>query len=151
MIRERRVQVGVQVEAERQRRGPDRRPRRGRQVEVGARRLGPDHGAVQRQVDPIPGAVTRARRQTLEDLVPNRVEQGTLDRPAGRRGGAAQEGPVPVRAGLEKGDRRAQLATAAPVEGARGLAGDPFAACERALPSKDRREGVALVADTKER
>ncbi len=69
------------------------------------------------------------------------------ERPAGRGCGAAQEASVPVRVGLEKADRRAQLATAAPVECARGRAHDPLAACEVVVPGEERRKGVALVAE----
>jgi hypothetical protein len=133
--------VAVEVEAGGERGAADGAPHAPHHGEVGFRILLRHAGAMEGEVDPVPG---RAGDQRRLDLLHPGGEGFGRHRPAGLGGGGAQHRCLPARPRGEEGAEAAELRRGAGVSLQGFLPRDPFAGAELGEAGRDGGEGIAL-------
>ena len=143
---DRRVEVRVQIEAQRERFGAERGARGADELEIRAQRARADEGAMQREIQRIRLCAAHA----VDDFAHHGLQIRFLHRTAGTGRGAAQEnrGQSPICG--EEIDRCADLRACAAIKPGAGLAREPLALLEMRKARRHRRERVSLVPQSRD-
>ncbi len=139
-----RVQVGVQIEADRERGVPDRRAHLTQEPEVWLLQAFRHCGPVQGGIDAVPAPCREMSQEALGELFDQAVFYGA----AWVSGRAVEEDELVLRVLFDLCNRAAGLQGRASIEARRLIAREPLARFEVGAPRGQRRKAVAFVPET---